>query len=275
MELVSQLFGTVWLRPYVFVFLAMYLFVASRQMGWARTVLWTVTGYGLAWAAEWSSTHGGFPFGDYHYIHTTRERELWVAGVPFMDSLSFTFLTYIGYSCAWQLVAAFRAATRPLRGEEHSAARRSAAVLVLGAAITTLMEGIIDPVALLGDRGFLGLIYGYDHGGQYFGIPLTNFAGWFLVSAVIIGANQVLERLLPGIRPGGDRAGRPVLPLGGFVLFCFVVGFNLAVTAWLGERALFASGLCLVLCFLLLSRAVLQRGRLLRAQAAAPRPGLR
>jgi len=264
------LLGTVWLRPYVFIFLAMYLFLAGRQIGWARTLLWTVTGYCLAFAAEFSSIHWGFPFGDYYYIDATRDRELWVAGVPFMDSLSFTFLTYIGYSCAWQLVAAFRGREQPLGGAEYTRTRRSVAVLVLGALITTLMDVIIDPVALMGDRWFLGLIYGYGHTGNYFGIPLTNFAGWVLVSAVIIGVNQALETMLPDASPQGPGSfsGLPGIHLGGFLLFVFVVGFNLMVTAWLGEVPLFLSGLSLALFFLFASWKVLDGGGLLQGKAA-------
>ena len=104
METISLLFGTILLRPYVFIFLILYLLLATSQIGWRRTLVWTITGYCLAFLAEYSSIHWGIPFGDYYYIDHTRDRELWVAGVPFMDSLSFTFLTYTGYSCAWQLV---------------------------------------------------------------------------------------------------------------------------------------------------------------------------
>ncbi len=108
MEFLSLLIGTVILRPYVFLFLALYLVVASQQIGWKRTLLWTITGYAVAFAAEFSSIHGGFPFGDYYYVDATRNQELWIAGVPFMHSLSFAFLTFTGYTCAWQLVAAWK-----------------------------------------------------------------------------------------------------------------------------------------------------------------------
>ena len=110
MELLSLLIGTVILRPYVFIFLAIFFFVASQQIGWRRTLLWTITAYAVAFAAEYSSIHNGFPFGIYYYVETTRNQELWVAGVPFMDSLSWSFLTFTGYTCAWQLVAALERA---------------------------------------------------------------------------------------------------------------------------------------------------------------------
>ena len=146
----------------------MFLLLARGQIGWKRTLLWVGTGYVLAFLAEFSSIHWGFPFGDYFYIETTRDRELWVAGVPLMDSLSFTFLTYVGFSCAWQLWAAFQGCLSEEGRRGYREIRRSWQVLVIGAGITTLMDVIIDPVALMGDRWFLGLIYGYPHPGHYF-----------------------------------------------------------------------------------------------------------
>ena len=43
--------------------------------------------------------------GHYYYIETTKGKELWVMGVPFMDSMSFVFLAWASYSMA--LMAAF------------------------------------------------------------------------------------------------------------------------------------------------------------------------
>jgi len=260
MDFLSLLQGTLLLRPYVFAFLFLFILLASFQIGWKRTLLWTVTGYGLAFAAEFSSIHWGFPFGDYFYIETTRTRELWVAGVPFMDSLSFAFLTYTGYSCAWQLVAAYKGNECLHQGNSNQKIRRSWAVLVLGAAITPLLDVIIDPVALMGDRWFLGKIYGYMHPGLYFGIPVSNFAGWALVSAAIIGVNQLLDPLFPSETPERHSTRIPYLHLGGFVLFVFVAGFNLAVTAWQKEFTLFVVSLSIVAAFLWISMRVLVRG---------------
>ena len=267
MELLSLLLGTVLLRPYVFAFLAIYLFVASRQIGWKHTLLWTISGYCVAFAAEFSSIHGGFPFGDYYYIDTTRNRELWVAGVPFMDSLSFSFLTFTGYSCAWQFLAAHRATNGVFSGRAYAALRRSPAVLLLGTLITTLMDVIIDPVALMGDRWFLGQIHGWPRGGDYFGVPWTNFAGWFLVTAVTIGLNQSLDSWLskPAVTDQGQSSRVPYIHLGGFLLFVLIVAFNLFMTAWLREWPLFFAGLPLALFFLLISWLILARRDFLTA----------
>ncbi len=275
METISLLIGTVVLRPYVFIFLAIYLLVASQQIGWRRTLIWTISGYAVAFAAEWSSIQGGFPFGDYYYLEATRDRELWIAGVPFMDSLSFSFLTFTGFTCAWQLAAALKSRNGRHSESVYQVLRRSPWVLVLGALITTLMDVIIDPVALMGDRWFLGQIHGWPRGGDYFGVPWTNFAGWYLVTAVTIGVNQAIDALSNGRGEPGPRPAIPYMHLGGFALFVFIVGFNLFMTAWLKEWTLFFSGLPLALAILLVSWRILSRGGFLvpYLEGSVKRPG--
>ena len=91
-SVVALLLGTVMLRPYVFIFLAVYLVANTLYFGLKQTLSFTVVGYFLVFLAEYSSTRIGVPFGFYYYIDTTRQQELWISNVPFMDSLSFTFL---------------------------------------------------------------------------------------------------------------------------------------------------------------------------------------
>ena len=109
------LLSTIALRPYVFVFLAVYLFVSIVNFGFRTTAIFTVITYAVALACEWSSVHNGFPFGLYHYIPATVGREIWVFGVPFMDSLSFTFLSFASYTVA--LLIASPIEWRELRSE--------------------------------------------------------------------------------------------------------------------------------------------------------------
>jgi putative membrane protein len=104
-DVLRLLGGSLVLRPYVFAFLVVYLFAAVTRMGWARTGAFTAIAWAVAYAAEFSSTRTGFPFGLYHYVDTTRGRELWLANVPFFDSLSFTFLCYVGHAMAVLLAA--------------------------------------------------------------------------------------------------------------------------------------------------------------------------
>ena len=92
MEHIIQLaVGTVTMRPYVFAFLAVYLVAAVLHLGWRTTLWFTVIGYLISFISELSSINTGFPYGWYYYIDATKDRELWVAGVPFFDSLSICF----------------------------------------------------------------------------------------------------------------------------------------------------------------------------------------
>jgi len=246
------LLGSLWLRPYVFGFLLLHLVGASALLGRRRMAVFTLFTWGVALVAEHSSIRTGIPFGWYYYIPGTADRELWIAGVPFFDSLSFSFLLVASYGLAWFLLAGAKdsgAVSRPGRMRH----------LVLTALLFVLIDVVIDPVALRGDRWFLGQIYGYPAPGAYFGVPLANFLGWGVVGATATALYHAWESR----RPAGAVArfdGRAVLCPG---LYFVVLGFNLAVTLFLEEWRLLFSGMLLTLPILLWTLASLMRPRAL------------
>ncbi|HLY38557.1 MAG TPA: carotenoid biosynthesis protein [Candidatus Binatia bacterium] len=250
MHVLRLLLGTVMLRPYVFLFLAVYLFAAVTKMGWTKTAAFTLVAWAIAYAAEYSSTRNGFPFGLYIYVDATRERELWLANVPFFDSLSFSFLCYLGWALAVFLYAPLLARADDFQVVDTRAVRTSWPVLFTGAFLTTLLDLVIDPVTVRGERWFLGRIYYYPAGGVHFGVPLSNYAGWFLVALATIAIFQLLERWsawgAAGVRH--VRWGGLLEPL----LYLGIVVFNLAITFWIGETQLAVVG-----CLLFLPVAVL------------------
>jgi putative membrane protein len=111
------------------------------------------------------------------------------------------------------------------------------------------LDIIIDPVALRGDRWFLGKIYFYPNGGSYFGITIANFLGWYFVCFVIVRLFVFLERaffagasnLKFGVRSYRYKA------LGAVGLYFGVLGFNLFMTFWIGERELGVVGVIIIL----------------------------
>jgi len=223
------LLATVWLRPYVFLFLLGFLVAGFTDLGPRRTLIFLGWVWALAVAAELASTRYGVPFGLYHYTGITRGRELYIADVPFMDSLSFTFLAYAAFCLARAVVK-----------------RRAVSILgvaLLAGALMMLLDVVIDPLAVRGDRWFLGRIFYYPNGGVYFGVPLSNFLGWWIVGALgVSGAVALGAPYAPPRAPdaAGDRWGRG--PGLGIALYYAVLGFNLVVTAWIGEWALAAVG---------------------------------
>ena len=244
-EFLHLALGTLVLRPYVFAFLAVYLLAASRDLGRRRALAFTGWAWTVAFLAAYSSTRTGLPFGLYHYTQATREQELYLANVPFMDPLSFPFLAY----------AAFATARLTLHRS------RALGVVVLSGLLMMLLDVVIDPLAVRGDRWFLGRIFYYPEGGVYFGVPLSNFLGWAVVGWVIVGGYCWFAR------PEPPRA----LPLTGAALYYGMLVLNLTVTWWIGEPVLLAIGLLLhgavsgVLCY----RAVVRKTPILSGMGVA------
>jgi putative membrane protein len=240
-DLLTLLLGTVTLRPYVFIFLAAYLLASTWQFGLKRTLSFVVVGYLLVFLCEYSSTRTGFPFGFYYYIETTRQQELWISNVPFMDSLSFVFLAYASYATALFLYAPLWWARGDVQIVDTKAIRRSPAVLVLAVVFFVLIDIVIDPLALRGSRWFLGQIYGYYEEGIYFGVPGANFVGWGIVGMALV----TVHRLLDGVfrqRPQQHRDWGvwwiPCRGLLGPLLYLGVYGFNVYMTFYIKEYLL-------------------------------------
>jgi putative membrane protein len=237
----TQLVGTATLRPYVIGFLVVFLIAATRDLGTRRTALYLGWAVGIALAAELASTRVGVPFGLYHYTGDTRGVELFVSNVPIFSPLSFPFLAYASFCLARIVLPRSWAASRGGR----------ARMVLLAGVLMALLDVVIDPLAVLGDRWFLGRLFYYRDAGVYFGVPLSNFVGWLVVGWVTVGGL---------VAAGESGAGSPVL---GVVLYSLVLAFNLALTVWIGEWGLATAGIVVHLtAFLLLysvSRAAVGR----------------
>jgi len=224
--------GTIVLRPYVVGFLAFFLMAGTRDLGRARTIGFLLWGFLVALVAELSSTRVGIPFGLYRYTGATAGAELFLSNVPFFSPLSFPFLAYASFCLA-------RRALGP--GWAGSGAGRLRTVALSGA-LMALLDVVIDPVAVRGGHWFLGHIFSYPEGGIYFGVPLSNFAGWLLVGWATVGGYVWAT--------GGAPQGSPRL---GIALYYLVLAVNLTVTLWIGEFVIAGAGIVVqTMAFLLL-----------------------
>lgn len=122
----------------------------------------------VGFLAELAGVRTGFPFGAYHY---TGELQPQVAGVPVAVALAWG-----GMGLAAHAVATAVAAPGWRR-------------VAVGAGAMTAWDLFLDPQMMR-----LG-VWAWDVAGPYRGVPLTNFAGWLLVSAIIM---ILFERVLTG-----------------------------------------------------------------------------
>ncbi len=249
MEFFDLLLKTAVLRPYVFVFLAVFLFIASRLVGWRRTGYFMAITWIVAFVCEFSSTRIGIPFGWYFYTGSTVGQELYIADIPFMDSLSFVFLLFASYCMALAFLlpaTGSRSGIRIIRMQFPLAARTGWPIVVLTTLFFTFIDIIIDPVTLLGDRWFLGKIYYYPDPGIHYGVPVANYIGWATVSLLALLAYLPLDRKLSQthLPPAESVTGHVLLGCG---LYYGVLIFNLAVTFWIGEPLQGMTGLLIYL----------------------------
>ena len=237
--------NTIAFRPYVFIFLAAFLFAAVKTIGWRRTWRFWLISWGTAFACEYSSTRTGIPFGWYFYNGSTIGQELYISNVPFMDSISFSFLLYAAYCVALCLLLPIDGATpfitfRLNRLRLDLPVRTSVPVLLLTACLFAFIDMVIDPVALRGDRWFLGKIYFYPDPGVHFGVPFANYVGWAVVGVLSLALYFPLERRLPALSLPVSVTPCMLLGVG---LYYGVLAFNLGVTFWIGESFMGLSGL--------------------------------
>ncbi|MDO8461882.1 MAG: carotenoid biosynthesis protein [Deltaproteobacteria bacterium] len=229
----AQAIATTFLhRPYIFLFLVGFLISSLLNMRGRRTVLFLVIGYSIALISEASSIRNGFPYGHYFYLYENMPGELMVFGVPVWDSLSYVFMAYASLATA-----------------EYFCRDRSRMIRTIFSAslLMVALDVLADPLALRGDQWFLGKIYGYAEPGFYFGIPFSNFAGWFLVATAIFSVFYYFQTsphspslALPHAQSRGKEG---VL---GPLLYASLVLFNLILTVMIKEYWLAASGLLVV-----------------------------
>ncbi|MEA2680239.1 MAG: hypothetical protein QOK03_1961 [Candidatus Binataceae bacterium] len=255
------LLATIELRPYVFIFLASFLAIAIINFGVRTTLLFTVLTYAVSLACEWSSVHNGFPFGLYHYLDATRGREIWIAGVPLMDSLSFTFLGFASYTVALLAASPLYRHGLDFRLLDTFRIRRAPRVWMMAALFMVMVDMVVDPLSVRGDRWFLGKIFWYDPPGPHFGVPISNYLGWFFVAAITIAIFQLLDRWLNrgAGKPVGAIPSFPSRALLGPMLYAGIAAFGIVMLFAIGERDIAWASVFIYLPFVVLILHIVTR----------------
>ena len=127
----------------------------------------------------------GFPFGRYYFSDAMGPK---LFEVPILLGLVYVGMGYLSWTLGRAILGSLRAA---LTGA------RTVALLLVAAFIMVAWDLANDPVWANINR-----LWVWQHGGRYFGVPFTNFLGWYLVVYVIyqLFANYLRGRAL-GAKP--------------------------------------------------------------------------
>jgi uncharacterized membrane protein len=142
--------------PPISLFLAAVLIFIDRRQDRRWLVFVAATGFSI----EALGVHFGFPFGRYEYSSVLQPQ---VLRVPLV------------LICAWVVMTAY--ARQAVSRRFASVAMRVAA----GGAWMMALDLLIDPVATNAMSYWRWL-----EPGSYYGVPLSNFAGWFVAGALLI-----------------------------------------------------------------------------------------
>lgn len=179
-----ELVGTLVGRWYVTVFGIAFVVLAVRDLGWRRTVAYSLIAVTVGVIAENSSVHFGVPYTRYTFNEHLRGDELFVGDVPLMVSLSYTFMAYFAFATARLVVS----------GPHRTRAQMPVLEYLTAVMLSVWALWIVDPVSRLGAHFFLGELFRYDGGGFWFGLPLASQLGFAATSAILIATLTVLAR---------------------------------------------------------------------------------
>jgi putative membrane protein len=137
---------------------------ASLRYGWLRGLLAGISVIVLSYGVEALGVGTGFPFGVYRYTNVLFPRL--PGGVPLAVMFAWVLVVFGAYGC--------------LAVEKRRLRMGNA---LLGAALAMLLDLEIEPVAFHIESYWKWLAPGYPN---YYGVPLANFAAWFVVAFVLL-----------------------------------------------------------------------------------------
>ncbi|MEI6428713.1 MAG: gamma-carotene 1'-hydroxylase CruF [Pseudanabaena sp. ELA607] len=145
-----------------------------HTLGLKRTLMFLLPAVGISLTSELLGTSTGFPFGAYSYLSGLGYK---IADlVPFTIPLSWF---YVGFCCVLLGSTVLRSG--------NSLAKR-ALMIGLGALMLTSWDFVLDPAMSQTPYPF----WEWHQEGEFFGMPLQNFAGWMGTGATFMTVASVL-----------------------------------------------------------------------------------
>jgi uncharacterized membrane protein len=120
-----------------------------------RIILLPILGSFLGFISEFISLRYSFPFGSYRYLAF---EGFTLQGVPIPVIIAWGVYVYTCYLASLSI------------------SRRMS--MITASSLMVLLDMALDPVMV--ERG----VWVWEAGGEWFGVPLTNYLGWFLVSSI-------------------------------------------------------------------------------------------
>ncbi len=149
------------------IFIPMFIFAwlhGTQRYGFKNMVIWFAITWIVSVFFEGLSITTGFPFGHYYYREGLGPR-IW--NVPIFIMISYFAIVYTSWTVAHAVLGRFN---KKIEGIYK------VIVPITTALLMTMWDLVTDPQA-----STIGGIWVWGDGGNYFGVPISNFIGWFFV----------------------------------------------------------------------------------------------
>lgn len=167
------------------VFAAMH---GTRRLGAKTMLVFFAITFVVSWCYESLSIATGFPFGNYHYTERLGPK---LGTVPLLIMPAYFAVCYLSWNLAHIVLDKF---------DHKTDALTRFAIPFMASFIMVMWDMCMDPA-----RATLHHAWIWHDGGSYFGVPFSNFAGWFLCVYTIF---QLLALyLVRSGATGSDQAG--------------------------------------------------------------------
>lgn len=237
-------------EPYLFQIMALFIPVAflliyvSWTLTFKRMLLFILLAACVGFVFEVYGVIYGTFFGG-HYIYHESALGPMALGVPLLVPMYWAVFTYAGYSLSNSFLAWI---------DKHKPARKRGNAILLP--LLVLMDGwfvvaidiFLDPLAV--EAGY----WKWIEGGPYFGVPIGNFVGWFVISLLVTGMYRVFEYFRPqkSLSMPASISLIPVFCYGLLcaVLCCYAINMRMPELAGIGCLAMMPAVLISLILFI-------------------------
>lgn len=136
----------------------------ARRYGWKNIAVFIVATLAVSSVLESSSILNGFPLGHYYYTGLLGPK---VGLIPVFVYVSYVSLGYLAWVLATQLVGEVR---------RNSSLLTTVMAPLIGSLMMVAWDLSADPIGSTIKHAWI-----WTQGGAYFGVPLSNFVGWFFI----------------------------------------------------------------------------------------------
>ncbi len=168
-----------------FVALSLVIIHSSLTLGKKKTSIFFIAAFILALGSESIGVKYGLIFG--HYYYNPILTPFFFGLVPVMNVVSWLPIIYISYTFANMILNGFGGQKPNIKQNKSFMITLLILLSAISGLVAANLDMLLDPVVVSTQGWF------WIGGGPYFGVPISNFVGWFMVTFIFTFVFRLYE----------------------------------------------------------------------------------